>query len=177
MSDKNFDGLTSLIAFTGFSMPARARFVAQFIGSTLFSSITCGLVAGQTGAMMLSCGPLIPFMTGSWFGYTVSCVGFWKQSKKKALTYARRYPKVLAHSLETDLNMQIPKNVTMDDDQKTEGSSSSSSELRGKSLEEWIHEGGTKRLSFAILAAQSCEEDIAEMQKNERQKLIHGYSN
>lgn len=96
-SQHNFDGLASLIAFTGFTVPARARFVAQFIGSSLYSSITCGLVAGQAGAMV-SCGPLIPFMAGSWFGYTWGAIGFWKQAQKKAFTCARRYPRILAHS-------------------------------------------------------------------------------
>ena len=43
-------------------------------------------------------------------------------------------------------------------------------------LDEWIIEGGIGRLSYAILAAQSCEEDINEMHKNERQKLVDKYS-
>lgn len=44
------------------------------------------------------------------------------------------------------------------------------------SMEEWVTCGGVGRLSYAILAAQSCEEDIVEMQKNERQKLVNQYS-
>lgn len=46
----------------------------------------------------------------------------------------------------------------------------------GQSLEEWISSGGIRRLSYAVLAVQSCDEDIAELQKNERRKLIDGYS-
>ena len=65
----NFDGLSSLISFAGFTIPARAKFVAQFVGSSLLSSLTLGLVAGQTGATFFSFGPLMPFMTGSWIGY------------------------------------------------------------------------------------------------------------
>ena len=168
-SRSNFDGLSSLIGLSGLQLPARARFVAQFVGSTLFTSLTVGFVAGQTGAM-LSCGPLIPFMTGSWLGYTWGCVGFWKQSKNKALTCARRYPKVMAHGLLMTCNMEVPtKLVELEEDGTKETSS-------GQTLEEWIIAGGISRLSYAILASQSCEEDISEMQRNERQKLIEGYS-
>ena len=176
---RNFDGLTSLISFTGFTVPARARFIAQFIGSTLYTSITCGLVAGQAGAL-LPCGPIIPFMAGSWFGYTWGCVGFWKLSRNKARTCARRYPKVVAHSLETNFDMEIPASVTLESsssgDEKYYGENLQARSSGGQSLEQWINEGGIKRFSYAVLAAQGCEEDIIEMQKNQRQKLVDEYS-
>lgn len=169
-SHKSFDGLASLISFAGFTVPARARFVGHFLGQTLYSSITVGLVAGQTGAV-LSCGPLIPFICGSWFGYTWGCVSFWKQSKSKALTFARRYPRVMAHGL-SNLNFTgtvpfAPAETARDDRGVEEG---------GNVLEEWILAGGIGRISYAILAAQSCEEDIFEMQRKQRQELIDGYS-
>lgn len=165
----HFDGLSSLISFAGFSIPARARFVAQFVGSTLFSTITIGLVAGQAGAL-LPCGPLLPYMTGSWLGYTLSCVGFWKRSKGKAVACARRYPKVLAHSLLANLDVEVPADLDMNENRDGRG-------VEGKqTLEYWIQSGGMGRLSYAILAAQGCEEDIAEMQKSERQRLIDEYS-
>jgi hypothetical protein len=44
------------------------------------------------------------------------------------------------------------------------------------SLEEWIVAGGVGRLSFAMMAAQCCEEDITEMRRNERQRLVDEYS-
>lgn len=174
----HLDGLSSLINFTGVSMPARARFIAKFIGSTLISSLTVGLVAGQTGAL-LSCGPLIPFMTGSWIGYTWGCIGFWKRSKKNAITCARRYPKILAHGLLTGFDLEVPTNVNMNDCQKEEINKKDDTEGNQRqriSMEEWVTCGGVGRLSYAILAAQSCEEDIVEMQKNERQKLVNQYS-
>lgn len=164
----HFDGLSSLISFAGFTVPARARFVAKFVGSTLYSSLTIGLVAGQAGAL-LPCGPLIPFMTGSWIGYTWGCVGFWKQSKKKTISFARRYPKVLVHSLLTNFDVEIPADV------KVKHQEDGNNE-RDVLLEGWILAGGIGRLSYAILAAQSCEEDINEMQKSERQKLVDEYS-
>jgi hypothetical protein len=171
-STRNLDGLTSLGSFAGFTIPARARFVGQFLGHAIFSSLTVGLVAGQTGAAVLSCGPLVPFLCGSWAGYTWGCLGFWKQSRAKALDCARRYPKVMAHGL----TFLCPAKHSPPPVETTQGSAT---ELRdkneGKVLEEWIFAGGIGRISYAILAAQSCEEDIFEMQRKKRQELIDGY--
>ena len=44
-------------------------------------------------------------------------------------------------------------------------------------LEQWIKEGGIGRVSYAILAAQSCEEDVQEMYRNERQRIVDRYNN
>ena len=60
----------------------------------------------------------------------------------------------------------------------TQGSATSTEsqdENEGNVLEEWILAGGIARISYAILAAQSCEEDIFEMQRRKRQELIDGY--
>jgi hypothetical protein len=159
-----FEGLSSLIAFAGVNIPARARFVTRFVASTLYTSLTLGLVAGQAGALM-SCGPLVPFMTGSWLGYTWGCVGFWRQAKKSAMTCARRHPSIMSHALLTEFDIEVPTHVVID---KTE-----EKDTKGiTTLEEWITQGGMSRLSYAVLAAQSCQEDILELQKNQRQKLI-----
>ncbi|KAK1735388.1 hypothetical protein QTG54_014002 [Skeletonema marinoi] len=177
MVDSNaahFDGLSSLITLGGFAIPARARFVAKFVGSSLFSSLTLGLVAGQTGAALFSCGPLIPFMAGSCIGYTWGCIGYWRQCKNMTMAYAKSYPKILAHSLCTNMLLVPPKDLALD------GSSDVSETIKGTdskmTLDEWIVEGGIGRLSYAILAAQSCEEDIQEMHKSERQKIVDKYS-
>lgn len=168
----NFDGLSSLISFAGFTIPARAKFVAQFVGSSLLSSITLGLVAGQTGATFFTCGPLIPFMAGSWIGYTWGCVGFWRQSKQQMLECARRYPDILAHSLVTNMSIVPPINHVMLDS-NSEGETSEGT----SSLEDWIVQGGIGRISYAILAAQSCEEDVQDMHKSERQRIVDKYNN
>ena len=44
-------------------------------------------------------------------------------------------------------------------------------------LEQWIKEGGIGRVSYAILAAQSCEEDVQEMYRSERQRIVDRYNN
>ena len=179
MSDDHsrFDGLSSLISFTGVSVPARARFVAKSLASSLYSSLTLGLVAGQTGAL-LSCGPLLPFLAGSWLGYTYGLVAFWRQAKTKAINCARRYPKILAHSLLLDFDVEVPKDVSLE---RSDGSNEDIKEgkyvhVEKVCLEDWILDGGIGRISYAVLAAQSCDEDIIDMQKSERQRLVDSYT-
>ena len=180
MSDDHsrFDGLSSLISFTGVSVPARARFVAKSIASSLYSSLTLGLVAGQTGAL-LSCGPLLPFLAGSWVGYTFGVVAFWRQAKTKAINCARRYPKILAHSLLLEFDVEVPKDVSLE---RSDGSKEdiknekSYAHLDKACMEDWILNGGVGRLSYAVLAAQSCDEAIIDMQNNELQRLGDLYS-
>mmetsp|Transcript_21081 Transcript_21081/g.32411 ORF Transcript_21081/g.32411 Transcript_21081/m.32411 type:complete len:194 (+) Transcript_21081:87-668(+) len=188
MTDDNlhYDGLLSnLLMFTGINIPARARFVVQCTASGVYSSLIVGLVAGQTGAALLSCGPVVPFMTGCWLGHSWGCLSYWRQSKMRAMNCARRYPKILAHSLLVDFDIEVPTNVHV----VNNTSSCSAEEESGKviakaekfdhektTLEQWILDGGVGRLSFAILAAQSCTEDVIELQKSERKKLVDAYS-
>ncbi len=179
-----FDGLSSLLSFAGIAIPARARFVAQFVGSTLFTSLTIGLAAGQTvGAIVPALGPPACYVLGSWIGYTWGCAGFWRTWRDRALSCARCYPKVLAHGLFANFDVEIPRNVRMDVDGKDRGGNNCRKDDKDDgggpatmSLEEWIVAGGVGRLSFAMMAAQCCEEDIAEMRRNERQRLVDEYS-
>eukprot|EP00956_Cyclotella_meneghiniana_P021143 scaffold38062_cov23-Cyclotella_meneghiniana.AAC.3 len=180
----NFDGLSSLISFAGVSIPARAKFIAQFVGTSLFSSLTLGLVAGQTASTFLTCGPLIPFMTGSWIGYTWGCVGFWRLAERKMVECARRYPDILAHSLITNMSIIPPHHLITDinntNNDKEEGVAiipENKNKNDQITLEQWIKEGGIGRVSYAILAAQSCEEDVQEMYRNERQRIVDRYNN
>jgi hypothetical protein len=87
----------------------------------------------------------------------------------KATNCARRYPKVLAHSLLTDFDVEVPTSVRLESAQESYPSDK-------VSMEEWINEGGVGRLSYAVLAAQSCDEDIIEMQKGERQRIVEACS-
>jgi hypothetical protein len=179
-----FDGLSSLLSFAGIAIPARARFVAQFVSSTLFTSVTFGLAAGQTvGAMVPALGPPACYVLGSWIGYTWGCAGFWRTWRERALSCARCYPKVLAHGLFTNFDVEVPRNVRMDVDGKDGEGNDCRRDDKDEggpptmmSLEEWIVAGGVGRLSFAMMAAQCCEEDITEMRRNERQRLVDEYS-
>ena len=87
------------------------------------------------------------------------------------MTYAKKYPKILAHSLCTNMLVVPPKDLALGANETNDKSADSK-----MTLDEWIIEGGIGRLSYAILAAQSCEEDINKMHQNERQKLVDKYS-
>jgi len=77
---------------------------------------------------------------------------------------ARRYPKILAHALLVHHNIEVPREVV---------DASHRQEVEGKEvLEHWICNGGLGRLSFAILAVQDCKEDVDEMRRDERQKIM-----
>lgn len=105
-------------------------------------------------------------------------VAFWRQAKSKAINCARRYPKILAHSLLLDFDVEVPKVVSLE---RSVGSNEGIKETRYAHvnkvyMEEWILSGGVGRLSYAVLAAQSCDEDMIDMQKSERQRLVDSYS-
>mmetsp|Transcript_24457 Transcript_24457/g.41573 ORF Transcript_24457/g.41573 Transcript_24457/m.41573 type:complete len:85 (-) Transcript_24457:6-260(-) len=81
MSDQEtqFDGLSSLVRLTGSSVPARAKFVGETVLGCTLSSVVFGLVCGQMGASLAykGVGPLVPYLVGSWVGYTMGIVGQW----------------------------------------------------------------------------------------------------
>ena len=164
MEDSHFDGLSSLIRLSGASVPARARFVGEAILSSSLSALTLGLVCGQTGAafFMATTGPLVPFLVGSWTGYSFGLVSYWYNAKRMTLKYAQKYPTILAHALTTERGLEVPPSVIkciLDPE-------------KGESLQQWIISGGLGRLSMSILAAQSCRNDVEELERQERQRLM-----
>lgn len=164
MEESQFEGLPSLIRMAGTNVPARARFVGEALVSSSLASITLGLVCGQAGAFaMASTGPLVPFLLGSWTGYTVGLLTYWHGCKRLALTYAQRYPTLLAHALSTERFVDVPDSVM------------EANKSDDKVLEDWILEGGLPRLSMSILAAQACRNDVEELERQERQRLMEEY--
>jgi hypothetical protein len=159
MEDSHMEGLSSLVRLSGANVPARARFVGEAVIQSSLTSITLGLVCGQAGALfMTTTGPLVPFLVGSWTGYTVGLMIYWHGAKRLAITYAQRYPTLLAHALSTERLVEVPKTVIQEDNPEK--------------LEQWIVEGGLPRLSMSILAAQSCRNDVEELERQERQRLM-----
>lgn len=173
VADHVGDGLASLVSFAGITVPSRARFIGQSLASTALPSVTLGLVCGQVGAVCPAVGPLVPYLVGSWIGFSWGCIGFWRRIKSQALNYAARYPKILAHSLSVTHNVEIPREVMlMKDDGTDRREGVDGTTGKNGRLERWISTGGLGRLSFAILAAQDCREDVEEMQKEERQRIM-----
>ena len=128
MEDSHMEGLSSLIRLSGANVPARARFVGEAMIQASLSSITFGLVCGQVGALfMTTTGPLVPFLVGSWTGYTVGLMTYWYGAKRLAITYAQKYPTLLVHALTTERLFQVPNSVMQ--------------QLNDGKLEQWIVEG------------------------------------
>ena len=69
-----------------------------------------------------------------------------------------------------------PKYLTLEPPEDIDSNKRKNAESSRMTLEDWIIEGGIGRLSYAILAAQSCEEDINEMHRSERQKIVNKYA-
>lgn len=164
----HFDGLSSLVRLSGATVPARARFVGEGLIMASFSSITMGLVCGQVGAVfMLTTGPIVPFLVGSWAGYTFGLAGYWRSSKKYYEMVATRYPKLLVHSLKCQtFSLEVPPTLVGNNAQVDE---------QGTQLKQWIAAGGLGRLSLGILAAQACRSDVEEIERGERQRLTEEY--
>lgn len=81
----------------------------------------------------------------------------------------------------TSFDIEVPENVDVSRQQEVSGRevavvTNRYGRHKDMTMEQWIQSGGVGRLSYAILAAQGCEEDINDMHKNERQRLVEEYS-
>eukprot|EP00540_Astrosyne_radiata_P018505 CAMPEP_0116865200 /NCGR_PEP_ID=MMETSP0418-20121206/25265_1 /TAXON_ID=1158023 /ORGANISM="Astrosyne radiata, Strain 13vi08-1A" /LENGTH=170 /DNA_ID=CAMNT_0004500545 /DNA_START=184 /DNA_END=696 /DNA_ORIENTATION=- len=155
-SESQFEGLSSLVRLTGANVPARARFVGETVLVSTLSSLTLGLVCGQMGSFWVldSVGPLVPYLVGSWVGYSMGMLNQWRTSKRLALSYAKKYPTLMAYALRQEWDVKV-------------GST--------KNLDRWIQNGGLGIMTMSILAAQSCRADVEEIQQKNRQRLVEVY--
>ena len=74
VDETHFDGLNGLVRLSGANVPARAQYVAETLITASLSSLTFGLVFGQLGATIYTVGPILPFLIGSWTGYTFGLI-------------------------------------------------------------------------------------------------------
>lgn len=85
------DGLlNSILQIGGSTVPARTRFIASTIATTTYSSLTFGLFSGLVGAIT-PFGPLVPFLSGCWMGYSLGVYSVWRSAKSLAVRCAERY--------------------------------------------------------------------------------------
>ena len=145
------EGLTELVAASGISVPARAKFVGRFMAYTTFGAVTFGLVCGQL-SVMLSIGPLIPFMCGAWSGFTLTSIGFWRHERAIVKDYIGRYPALMERVIRTQFPYSnMPKHV---------------------SAEQWLQKGGISAISWCILAAQSCSYLVQEHEDSKLRSIL-----
>eukprot|EP00434_Breviolum_minutum_P032968 symbB.v1.2.029165.t1/scaffold3163.1/size62148/6 len=97
-------------------------------------------------------GPLVPFLFGSWFGYTLSCISFWRAECTTARGYVQNFPRLLEYTVRTEFPWaQMPQDVN---------------------IEKWMQSNSFVRLSWCILAGQSCQPLIHEHQEEKRKALL-----
>ena len=159
VDESSFEGLSSLVRLTGTNIPQRARFIGESLVSAALSSVTLGVVCGQIGASFLSIGPLVPFMLGSWTGYTIGLFGHWQTVTKQAHYYSKTYPRLMAHCLKCEWDIVVPE-IALEDG----------------NMSEWVREGGMQRLTMAVLAAGSVRPQVDEILANEKQKMVEDYT-
>ena len=132
--------------------------MGETVLSCTLTSVAFGLVCGHVGSAlaMESVGPVVPYLVGSWVGYTFGLVGQWTMSKRLALSYANKYPSLLAYCLHQEWDLVVPA--------KSE-----------PHMAEWIQQGGMGRMTMSILAAQSCRNDVEEIKQRNRQRVVNKY--
>jgi len=116
-----------------------------------------------------------------------------------AVRCAERYPKLLAHALEMEFGVCVPRecvnappltnNVPISEKgiEKIDDNTMSSSSRKNPHddyercinysismhpLALWICNGGAGRLSWAILAAQECQRSIIELERDQRDQIV-----
>ncbi|KAL3782581.1 hypothetical protein HJC23_005284 [Cyclotella cryptica] len=184
------DGLlNSILQIGGSTVPARTRFIASTIATTTYSSLTFGLFSGLVGAIT-PFGPLVPFLSGCWMGYSLGLYSVWRSAKSLAVRCAERYPRLLAHTLELEFELMVPRDCVDFPPIKTAGSTPIYNAEEETSLyqwqsgredfvnssshpfAQWICNGGIGRLSWAILAAQECQRTMYDIERDQIEKIV-----
>jgi hypothetical protein len=173
-SSSPFDGFSSLLRLSGFTVPARARFVGEATFTGIYTGTTFGLVFGQLGMLMTPFGPLLPFLFGSSFGFCIGLYTTWKNAVQITYTYANHYPHILAHALWTDSRIIVPQSVlpttTLDPEEHI--GTTSAGIATSSLMAEWVKCQGLREFSLCVLAAQTCQKDVNEVDCMVRQRLI-----
>lgn len=175
-SGSPLDGFSSLLRLSGVSVPARARFVGAATFSGIYTGTTVGLVCGQLGALLTPFGPLLPFLFGSSFGFCLGLYTTWNDAVKMTYMYANHYPHILAHALWTDSRIIVPSSVlppiqpnSENDDKEAITDNSTSMTM---TMADWVKCQGMRDFSFCVLAAQTCQKDVDEVDELVRQRLV-----
>eukprot|EP00287_Rhodomonas_sp_CCMP768_P009327 CAMPEP_0196732796 /NCGR_PEP_ID=MMETSP1091-20130531/12088_1 /TAXON_ID=302021 /ORGANISM="Rhodomonas sp., Strain CCMP768" /LENGTH=162 /DNA_ID=CAMNT_0042076107 /DNA_START=25 /DNA_END=513 /DNA_ORIENTATION=- len=107
--DENVRGLAGLKSFWGLvgHIPSRGVFLAQFFGTSTLNSFLFGSIGGLLGQTVLGTGPTLPFLAGSWVGFSVSCVYVWKRDTDNAVVLCRRYPRLVRHYLASEFPLEF----------------------------------------------------------------------
>lgn len=108
-------------------------------------------------------------------------------------TFSLRYPRLLAHTLELEFGLMVPRDCVESSPIKTSGATASYNVEEEPSYQwqsgredfdrcvnsssshpfaQWICNGGIGRLSWAILAAQECQRTMYDIERDQIEKIV-----
>lgn len=122
-----------------------------------------------------SIGPLIPFLLGSWTGYSLGLLTYWKPAQKTMLTCAQRYPRNSGTQFalgRLDKRSSVSPKCQRDSSDRHGDSKNRLVERKTNALEDWIQQGGLGRWTWSVLAAQACRADIEELEWKQRERFV-----
>ena len=158
-----------LVSYT-FTIPARAG---------IYTATILGLTTGQLGVLFTPWGPLLPFLTGSTVGFGLGVWNNWSRLLDRTRQYARHYPHILAHALWVEQRIRVPRSALV----ATTTTTTSAAAAKPKAphdddvetpnpMVEWVTTQGLGHLSMCAMAAQSCQVDVEEVDRQERQRIM-----
>jgi hypothetical protein len=138
----------------------------------------------MVGAAFLPTGPLIPFLMGSGIGHSFGLYHYYRSHKNDAMRIARNYPSILAHALWTEWGVVVPSRVVIATEEQCRRhhgmidasvAASVSNRDSASMLDRWIENKGCKMVGFTILALPECRSDVEEIQRHQREAIVHQY--
>jgi len=99
--------------------------------------------------------------------------GNWKRLVDRTKEYAAFYPHILAHSLWVENRVLVPSHIL--EQHAAHAKQRSENEAQSYDsypLVQWVTSQGIRHLSMCALAAQSCQADVEEVDKQERQRIM-----
>ena len=105
---------------------------------------------------------MISTQVGTWAGYSLAGVIFWKGEVKRALKFVQAYPRLMEHALLSSGDQSSIQN-------KYERDADLTTWIRADGCSRWLR---TARMSWLVLAAQKVAPSVQQIEDAKRDKLI-----
>ena len=163
---------------------AHKAFLSLPCSKGIYSATTLGLVAGQVGMLFTPWGPLVPFMAASSLGFGLGMVQHFRRLTQRTKEYAQFYPAILAHALWVENRIIVPAHIILEQQQQQQQqqqnhgtaanalADNDNNNNNNNPMVEWVTNQGLRHLCTCALATQSCQQDVEEIDKQERQRLM-----
>ena len=105
---------------------------------------------------------MISTQVGTWAGYSLAGVIFWKGEVKRALKFVQSYPRLMEHALLSSGDQSSIQN-------KYERDADLTTWIRADGCSRWLR---TARMSWLVLAAQKVAPSVQTIEDAKRDKLV-----